>query len=122
MRDDTVDDPKSRVGIARFEADDFRRRISGISFVGAAFWVAAMAAAWWMGVSLHWLVIGAAGATILSMGALVAEASRRLYVQNAYTEMTIAHLESELQRMHDRVGGLEVDMGKLIGENRTYRF
>ena len=75
MINDTVDDPKSRGSIARFEAEDFRRRISGVSFVGAAFWVAAMVAAWRMGVSLHWLVIGATGATILSMGALVADSS-----------------------------------------------
>jgi hypothetical protein len=122
MRDNTVDDSKTRVSIARMESGNYRRRISGVSFIAAAFWVASIAAALWIGVPLHWLVICAAGATILSLGAIVAEASRRLYVQNAFIEMTVSRLESELQRLHDRIGGLEVDVGKLGGEHRAYRF
>jgi hypothetical protein len=32
--------------------------------------------------------------------------------------MTVAHLEQELTRTHDLIGGLELDIGKPLGENR----
>jgi hypothetical protein len=121
VRDATVDDWKSRVRIARMEAEDFRQKIALLFFVAAGFWAAVMAAAlWWLALPAPWLIICGAAATILSVGALIAEASQRLFTQNAYTEMTIAHLETEIERLHDRIGGLEVDVGKTIGENRSY--
>ena len=121
MRDNTVDDCHSRVSIALRESEDYRQKITGIFFVAAGFWAAALAGLWWFSMSTPWLIILGAAAIILSTGALIAAASQRLYVQNAFTEMTVAHLESEIKRLHERLSGLEVDVGKSIGENRAYR-
>ena len=118
---ETIEDWKSRVAIADREASDFRQTLAVAFFGSAAVWAGVLAGIAWLGAPLYTIVIVAAVAVILSVGFLLAEGTRRNYKQNAYIEMTLAHVEAELNRLHERVGGLEVDVGKTLGESRTYR-
>jgi hypothetical protein len=83
--------------VARFEAQDFGR-ILVAAYVGTAvISVGVVTAAHWL---LHFsipvlLLIGVC-ATIISVGMVVREAAHRHYIQCAFIEMTLSHLEGEL--------------------------
>ena len=118
---DTVDDWKSRVSIARREAGDFRRQIAFVFFLSAAFWTFVMSLAVWFSLPPTWLVIVGMAATVLSIGAIIGEASQRLYTQNAYTEMTVSCLEADLENLTNQVQGLQAEMGRVGSLSRDYR-
>jgi hypothetical protein len=121
-RNDTVEDCKSRVQIARFEADDFRKYLAMGYLIGAPFWCGLIgAAAWWAWLPPWGVTLLCAGAAMLTVGFIIVESAKRLYVQNAYCEMTLSHLEKEIEHLHDRLGSIEVDLGNLRGEHRPFR-
>ena len=120
MQDNTVDDWRSRVSIARREANDFHR----ILVVG--YWTcpivagAVIATAHWLfSASLPVLLLISTCLVLLGIGMMIAEAAHRHYIQCAFVEMTVAHLESEIERMHDKLDGIALNAERAAASSTT---
>jgi hypothetical protein len=118
---DTVDDSGSRVRIAHSKADDFLAKLKMGVWVVAAFFGIAMAISYYFGAPSNWLTPSVAIECTLVLATVLLEIAHRSHRRNAVAEMTVAHLAAEIERLHGRIGGLEVDIGRLLGEQRGPR-
>jgi hypothetical protein len=108
-----ISDADTRVRIARREAAQFLEgpKIGGwICALGSGAIVAAMG---FMGLPL-WATVGAATMlVILSLYSIALFIGHRLYVQNAYTEMTVDHIESEAKEARGKIEGIEYTVARI---------
>jgi hypothetical protein len=120
--DDTIPDWKSRLQIARFEAKDFGR-ILAAAYVGTAVISAGVIAVayWLLPIPTSVLLLVGVGATIVSVGMVIREAAQRHYIQCAFIEMTLSHLEGEIERVHVRLDGIAHDAETVASESRRMR-
>jgi hypothetical protein len=122
MRDETIPDWQSRVRVARYEARDFGH-ILVAAYVGTATISAGVVAAahWLLHFSTPVLLLIGVCAIIISVGAVVGEAAHRHYIQCAFVEMTLSHLEGEIERLHVRLDGIAHDADLAASEFRRTR-
>jgi hypothetical protein len=79
------------------------------------------AAYWLLHFSIPILVMVGVCATIIDVGTVVGEAAHRHYIQCAFIEMTLSHLEGEIERVHVRLDGIAHDAEFTASEFRRMR-
>ena len=79
------------------------------------------AAYWLLHFSIPILVMVGVCATIIDVGTVVGEAAHRHYIQCAFIEMTLSHLEGEIERVHVRLDGIAHDAELTASEFRRMR-
>ena len=122
MRDDTNPDWRSRISHARFEARDFCRTLVAAYVVSAGAAVGVLAIAFWLlGVSMSVLLMIAVASTIVGVGTVITEMAHRHYVQCAYIEMTVSHIEAEIKSVHERLDGIAHNSEMAASLVKTHR-
>lgn len=118
MRNDTIPDWQSRVRIARMESEEFLRPIRIMGWVMALSSGGIVAAAGYYGAPLWALIALGCLFTFLMLSGVALLLAQRSYVQKAFAEMTLSHIESELEVMRRQLDGVEVDVSELRKSSR----
>lgn len=113
MRNDTIPDWQSRVRIARMEAEEFLRPIRMTGWVMALSSGGLVAAAGYYGAPFWSLIALGCLFTSLMLSGFAVLLAQRSYVQKAFAEMTLSHMESELEVMRRQLDSVETDVSEL---------
>lgn len=118
MRNDTIPDWQSRVRIARMESEEFLKPIRMMGWVLALSSGGIIAAAGYYGAPLWALIALGCLFTSLMLSGFALLLAHRSYVQKAFAEMTLSHVESELEVMRRQLDSVESDVSELRRSSR----